>query len=112
MGLGGGPGEVGVHRPDGLWKETPSQSLCFCSMTTEALARPQQLEQSVVGVVRILHDPAGSGSAPPGVQVLQGGECSANSTFSRTHYSLQSLPVLSGAVAKPGSDAPSQDALY
>jgi len=33
--------------------------------------------------VRILHDPAGSGSAPPGVQVLQGGECSSNSAFSR-----------------------------
>ena len=35
------------------------------------------LEQAVVGVVRILHNPAGSGLTPPGVQVLQVGECSA-----------------------------------
>jgi len=49
-------------------------SLCSSSVTAEALAWPQQLEQFVVGVVRIFHDPAGSGSTPPGVQVLQGGE--------------------------------------
>ena len=30
-------------------------------------ARLQQLKQSVIGVVRILHDPTSSGSAPPGV---------------------------------------------
>jgi len=56
-------------------------------------------------VVRILHDPAGSGSTHPGVQVLQVGECSANSALSRTHCPLQSPPVLRGAVAEPGSDA-------
>jgi len=48
----------------------------------------------------------------PGVQVLQGGECSANSAFSQTHYPLQSPPVLRGAVAQPGSDASCQDALH
>jgi len=58
-----------------------------------------------VGMVSILYDPAGSGSIPPGVQVLQGGEGSANCALSRTHHPLQSPPVLRGAVAEPGSDA-------
>ena len=93
-------------------KETLSQSLCFGSVAAEALAWPQQLEQSVVGVVRILHNLTGSGSAPPGVQVLQGGECGSSSAFGRTHYSLQSPPILRGAVAKPGSYVSRQDALY
>jgi len=70
------------------------------------------LEGFVVGVVRILHDPAGSGSTPPAVQVLQGGECSANSVLSRMHDPLQSPPVLRGAVTEPGSDASRQDALH
>jgi len=61
-------------------------------------------------VVRILHDP--SGSTPPGVQVLQGGECSSNSVLGRMHHPLQSLPFLRGAVAEPGSDTPCQDALH
>jgi len=53
-----------------------------------------QLEQFVVGVVRILLEPAGSGSTPPGVQALQVLEFSANNAFSQTHYPLQSPPVL------------------
>jgi len=62
--------------------------------------------------VRIPHDPAGSGSTPPGIQVLQGGECPANSALSRTHHPLQSPPVLRGVVAELGSYAPCQDALH
>jgi len=50
-------------------------------------------------------DPAGSGSTPPEVQLLQGGEHSVNSAFRRTHHPLQSPPVLRGAVAEPASDA-------
>lgn len=41
--------------------------------------------QSVVGVVTSLHDHTGSGSAPLGVYVMQGGECRSSSAFSRTH---------------------------
>jgi len=53
--------------------------------------------------MRILNDPADSGSTPPGVQVMQGGSA---------EYPLQSPPVLRGAVAEPGSDASCQDALH
>jgi len=42
-------------------------------MILQALV-PHLLEYRSCRVVRILHDPAGSGSTPPGVQVLQGGE--------------------------------------
>jgi len=68
-------GEVRVHSPDACKKKQ-----CFSlSVLAAWLWRhlpDQQLEQIVV--MRILHDPAGSGSTPPGVQVLQSGECSAN----------------------------------
>jgi len=47
-----------------------------------------------------------------GVQVLQGGECSANIALSRRHYPVQSPSVLRGAVAEPGSDASCEDALH
>jgi len=70
------------------------------------------MERVVVGVLRFLHDPAGSGSTPPGVQVLQGAEYSANSALSRKHHPLQSPPILRGAVAEQGSNAPCQDALH
>jgi len=56
--------------PDGLQKETLSAYLTTAVGTV------------VVGVVRMLYDPAGSGSTPPGVQLLQGGECSGNSALS------------------------------
>jgi len=56
-----------------------------------------------------VHSP---GSTPPGVQVLQSGESSANSTLSRTHHPLQSPPVLRRAVAEPDSDAPCEHALH
>jgi len=46
---------------------------------------PHLLEYRPFRVARILHDPAGSGSTPPGVQVLQGGECSANRQTSPGH---------------------------
>jgi len=88
-----------------------SFSLCSSSMTAEALAWPQQLEQLIVWVVRILHDPAGSSLTPHRLQVLQGGERGANNAFSQMHHHLQSPPFLRGAVAVPGSDA-SCDALH
>jgi len=50
----------------------------------------------------MLHDPAGSGSTSPGVQVLQGGECGANSALSRTNYPLQSLTSVEGLKDPPG----------
>ena len=54
-----------VYSPDGLGKETLSQYLCLRCITAEAFAFSQHLKQSANGVMGSLHDPTGSGSAPP-----------------------------------------------
>ena len=62
-------------------------------------------------VTGVLDDPPRFPQAPLPVDVLEGGKLTSNYPFSTPHYSLESFAVVSGAVAIPGGDASSEDAL-
>ncbi len=63
-------------------------------------------------VAGVIDDPPGFPYTPPGVDVLEGGKLTSNNVASSLHDPLQSIAVASGAVSKPGSDTPGQDALH
>lgn len=49
----------------------------------------------------------GSGGAPPGVEVLQGGQRCPGGTLSIVDHFVESFPVHIGAATVPGGGAPS-----
>ena len=71
----------------------------------------QQREQSMTRVAGVFDNYQGLPLTPPGIEVLDGRKLCPSNVLSRTHYPLQCLAVGGRAVAIPGSDATSQDAL-
>ncbi len=63
-------------------------------------------------VAGVTVDPPGFPHAPPGVDVLEGGQLTSYSVVGSSHDSLQSFAVAVVAVSIPGSDAASQDAFH
>ena len=71
----------------------------------------QHLEQTVVGMVRIVHDTTGFVDTALIVQGLDWGEIASTDAFGCPHNPLQGLAIEVSAAAIPGSEAASQDAL-